>query len=168
MMKMTAKENTAKENLKKASAVVMNLLTAPQMTAFVILTWFYTLGLDLLVAISNPSWWDAQVWITFGKSTIKDSIILFLAVLSKILKSAFKNENDEIRGELAAISKATLSLMNKAMLSTDIHVREYAIYISNALISQGVTLFDKVFFDVDKEKGNVLKVIEEIQTEARK
>ena len=157
------------DNLKKAAKTALNLLTAPQFTAFILLTWLYQLGLDLLVAISNPSWTDINVWIIFGKRAIQDSITLFLAALSKILRAAYGNETDEIKAEMTVISKATLSLMNKALISNDTTMRDYALSMGAALVTQGVSIYDYAF------KGNtcetdakVSAVIADMQVETKK
>ena len=146
--------------MKQAGKTVMNLLTAPQITAFIILAWLYQLGLDLLVTISQDSWADPEIWGAFGKAAIKDSIILFLAALSRILKSAFKNENDDMRAEMTIISKAALSLMNKALVSEDKTIREYALMLSTGLISQGVSLYDSLFKGTARQDVKVKEVLE--------
>ena len=136
----------AGDNLKQAGKTVLNLLTAPQITAFILLAWLYQMGLDFLVeVIAKPSWADPVIWGNLGKALIKDTLILFLAALSRILKSAFKSENDDMRAEMTIISKAALSLMNKALVSEDKTMREYALMLSTGLISQGVSLYDSLF-----------------------
>ena len=156
-------------NLKAAGKAALNMLTSPQFTTFILLTWIYQIGLDLLMTINKPSWMDVQIWVDFGKLAAKDTLILVLAAVSKILKSAFQKEGDEIRSEMTIVSKATLSLMNKALISNDPEVREYAIGMGVALVGQGVSLYDSAFKgNVKTTDAAVSKVIDEMQSEAKK
>jgi len=151
----------AGENIKQAGKTVLNLLTAPQITAFIVLAWLYQMGLDFLVeVIAKPSWADPTIWGNLGKALIKDTLILFLAALSRILKSAFKSENDDMRAEMTIISKAALSLMNKALVSEDKTMREYALMLSTGLISQGVSLYDSLFKGTACQDVKVKEVLE--------
>ena len=151
----------AGENIKQAGKTVLNLLTAPQITAFIVLAWLYQMGLDFLVeVIAKPSWADPVIWGNLGKALIKDTLILFLAALSRILKSAFKSENDDMRAEMTIISKAALSLMNKALVSEDKTIREYALMLSTGLISQGVSLYDSLFKGTACQDVKVKEVLE--------
>ena len=151
----------AGDNLKQAGKTVLNLLTAPQITAFILLAWLYQIGLDFLVeVVGKSSWADPVIWGNLGKALIKDTLILFLAALSRILKSAFKSENDDMRAEMTIISKAALSLMNKALVSEDKTMREYALMLSTGLISQGVSLYDSLFKGTACQDVKVKEVLE--------
>ena len=154
----------AGDNLKKAGQQALNLLTAPQIATFIIMAWIYQMGLDFLVVVSQVSWADPAIWGAFGKAVVKDTLILFLAAVSRILKSAFKSENDEMRQEMTIISKATLSLLNKVLVSEDKELRSYGLMLSTGLISQGVSLYDSLFKGTASQDMKVKEVLEGLDT----
>lgn len=158
---------TALENMKKVGHTVLSLLTAPQFTTFIILTWFYQMTISFItIIIPAESWMVIGIWTDFGKEVVKDTATLFLAALSKILKAAFQTEADNLKNEMSIISKSALSMMNKCLVSQDTEIRTYAMAMGNALIGQGVDIYLHAFDSGTDEKVNA--VISEMESEKKK
>lgn len=151
--------------MKEAGARIRSLLANPAFGTFVVVLWGYTIAMEAIIAVSSPLWSDPAIWVAFAKAAVKQSLLLFIAILSKIMRMSYQNTEDATKTEMKTIANATLSLMNRCLSSDDVNLREYALSLSTALIGQGVSLYDAAFYN--KEKAIAEKVVAELSIEKK-
>lgn len=155
------------DKLTSAGQNVIKTISNPAFGTFVLVLWAYSIGIELLMVMGNPGWLDdSALWIEFAKNTIKQSVVLFIAILGKVMRMSYQNKENEVHDEMKAISQATLSIMNKCLMSNDPEVREHANTIAIQLMGQGVSLYDHAFHD--REKAMVIAVAGELDLEKKK
>jgi len=151
--------------MKEAGGRIRSLLANPAFGTFVVVLWGYTIAMEAIIAVSSPAWSDPAIWIEFGKAAVKQSLLLFIAILSKVMRMSYQNTEDTTKTEMKTIANACLSLMNKCLSSDSNDLREYALSLSAAVIGQGVSLYDAAFYN--KEKDIAEKVASELSIEKK-
>jgi hypothetical protein len=92
--------------------------------------------------------------------------MLFIAILGKVMRFSYQSKEDVQADEMKTISKATLSIMNKCLMSSDPDVRDHANTVAIQLIGQGVSLYDHAFHDKTKELPK--RIADELDMEKKK
>ena len=161
-----AVDMTEPNKMKAAGAAIKSLLQNPAFGTFVLVLWGYTILMEFVLVISQPDWGNVALWIAFVQNSVKQTALLFFAILGKVMRMSYQNENEQTKQEMKVISNATLSLINKALMSDDTKLREHAMNLSTNLIGMGVSLYDAAFHDSDGELAR--KIADELDMEKKK